>query len=207
MDEVPLELRPAGPILYFTAMCKNTVQYIFSTVMFLVTMTGLAAQVDVKAVVADLESLETLAYCHIVVNNSSTGTITNDDGYFEIRDLANSDTLWVSYIGYEVLAISVREVRGLDTLFLKALSVGIDELTVYSDDGFLYEAIAQCSKVMEGQEAFDSRVYFFLETVDGGRPLEMLEGYYNSTTRGASILTFELKNGRVGWPLQHQGRY
>ena len=59
-----------------------------------------------KGQVVDSESQKPLSASHILNLNSVTGTITNDEGFFEITASAN-DTVMVSYLGHSSIKIKV----------------------------------------------------------------------------------------------------
>ena len=59
-----------------------------------------------KGQVVDSESQKPLSASHILNLNSVTGTITDDEGFFEITASAN-DTVMVSYLGHSSIKIKV----------------------------------------------------------------------------------------------------
>ena len=60
-------------------------------------------------VVRDSESHETLESVSIYTSNN-IGTFTNDEGYFHKKIPADTDTIYLSYIGYKTLAIPSNEI-------------------------------------------------------------------------------------------------
>lgn len=61
---------------------------------------------QLKGQVIDSETQKPLSASHVLNLNSVTGTITNDQGFFEILAKAN-DTVMVSYLGYSSIKIKV----------------------------------------------------------------------------------------------------
>ena len=59
-----------------------------------------------KGQIIDSENKKPLSASHILNLNSVTGTITNDQGFFELTAKAN-DTVMVSYLGYSSIKIKV----------------------------------------------------------------------------------------------------
>ena len=59
-----------------------------------------------KGQIIDSENKKPLSASHILNLNSVTGTITNDEGFFELTAKAN-DTVMVSYLGYSSIKIKV----------------------------------------------------------------------------------------------------
>ena len=61
---------------------------------------NLNAQNVLKGYVLDGLSSNPISYAYIIKTKTKEGTITNDDGYFEI-DYLGTDSIEVSYLGYE----------------------------------------------------------------------------------------------------------
>jgi hypothetical protein len=66
---------------------------------FVVVLTQ--AQTVIRGKVTDASTGDPIPFANVVIKGSSIGTPTNFDGYYEIRGDAPSDTILVSFIGYE----------------------------------------------------------------------------------------------------------
>jgi hypothetical protein len=88
---------------------------------------------SIKGLVIDGKTRRPLPFSNIFLNNKSTGTISNSAGRFELKiaPADNSDTLGISYIGYEMVTIPL---SALDTSILivrlSAEKVQIKEIVV-----------------------------------------------------------------------------
>ncbi len=60
----------------------------------------------IKGQVVDFETKKALSAAHILNLNSVTGTITNDEGFFELPAKTN-DTIMVSYLGFESIKLKI----------------------------------------------------------------------------------------------------
>ena len=186
-------------------MLRQCIRWI-SCLALIVVAQGVDAQRAVSGRVIDASTAEPLPFCHVAIQNSSIGTITNEDGVFSIQ-VSPDDTLLISYIGYETASTTANELLSNNDILLNSMAIDLGELTVYAEDTWLYDLVASCSKVMRKQPVLETRTYFNLETLDKSRPLEMIECYYNAVVQGTDVLQLNLKNGRVGWPVHHEGRY
>tara|TARA_R110002072_G_scaffold33696_10_gene101831 strand:+ start:77 stop:922 length:846 start_codon:yes stop_codon:yes gene_type:complete len=93
---------------YFCGMQQNKILLLF----LLFVSISVYSQTDslvvksLKGQVIDSETKKSLSASHILNLNSVTGTITNDEGFFEIMARAN-DTIMVSYLGHSSIKIKV----------------------------------------------------------------------------------------------------
>ena len=93
---------------YFCGMHQNKILlllFIFLSLNVFSQTDSLAVKI-LKGQVIDSESKKSLSASHILNLNSVTGTITDDQGFFEITAKAN-DTVMVSYLGHSSIKIKV----------------------------------------------------------------------------------------------------
>ena len=93
---------------YFCKMHQNKILlllFIFLSLNIFSQTDSLAVKI-LKGQVIDSESKKSLSASHILNLNSVTGTITDDQGFFEITAKAN-DTVMVSYLGHSSIKIKV----------------------------------------------------------------------------------------------------
>lgn len=92
---------------------------------------------SIRGNITDLYSQEAIAFATIVIQNSDSaiGTISNDDGYFELKDVpVGRHDIQVSFIGYE--PVIVREVEVVSaketflTIRLKESQTSLDEVII-----------------------------------------------------------------------------
>ena len=156
--------------------------------------------------VVDGESGEPLIYCHVRYIGQPGGTITNEDGEFEV-DGSVVDSIEVSYIGYRSQRLSVHSLEDSSVVRLMPMSIELGEISILSEDDGLYRIVAKCARTMQRQPAMTSKAYFHLETLTRDVPLEMMQCYYNGTVEGCAVKDLQLKNGRAGLPKLEGGGY
>jgi hypothetical protein len=113
------------------------------TILVFFSITLLTAQsYTIHGTVTD-EKGSPLPFVNIFLNTSKTGTITNYNGLFSLRFSGNSETMSVSFIGYETQTINVNKNTETVKIQMKSFSTQLDEFVVrgYSPEGLLREAI------------------------------------------------------------------
>jgi hypothetical protein len=157
------------------------------------------SQTVIQVIVRDSKTNEALPYCNISVKGTKKGTITNDDGAFRIYSNLIMDTLVFSYVGYKGLEIPSLRLYHEKFVLLERKDVLLQEFTVHASDEFLYKILEQCrKKIIKNQASCTSKVYYGIETQSRGKPVEILECYYNGYLNGTAIEKLLLKNGRIG---------
>jgi hypothetical protein len=106
-------------------------RYLF---LFLILLSAnLAAQTTVKAKIIRGENGKPLESVNVVNINQVIGTITNKEGFFEIRANAN-DTLHLSYLGYKSLKVNVSNdwvsLQVETTIEMTELALALEEVVV-----------------------------------------------------------------------------
>lgn len=89
--------------------------------------------ITVSGLVSDGESGETLPFVSILVAGTTLGTATNVDGYFSLLEVpTDTQTLILSYIGYETQRIYLSPEVGTDNLAIELQPSGttLDEIVV-----------------------------------------------------------------------------
>jgi hypothetical protein len=158
---------------------------------------AVVAQVDIKGRISDAEDGSSLAFCSIAIKGTSKGCLANEDGYFLIK-AASNDVLIVYSLGYERKEIPVSALMKNNSIKLKQIAKELGEVIVYAEDDRLYELLVRCRKNIVKAKKLTSKAYFQLTTKSNKEPVEMLECYYNATTKGSAIEELKLKNGRAG---------
>ena len=160
-----------------------------------------------QTLVVDAETDEPLAYCHIYFPSLHSGTITNQDGAFDMAGVPPGDSVRFSYVGYETRWLTASEVLRQGRIALRPKSILLSESVILGEDSFLYKAVARCRKRMQSQPQQIAKAYFHLESVSNDVPLEMMQCYYNATIQGCHINELALKNGRAALPRPEDGYY
>jgi len=157
------------------------------------------SQTRITGVVRDSQTGEPLPFSSIAVKSSTQGTIANSDGAFSLPVNLIRDTLVFSYLGYEAMEISAKELAGIKIVLLKRKDILLQEVVVHSSDDYLYEILDRCRKnLLKNCGETVSKVYYGIETKTKDRPVELLECYYNGYLNGISVNSLKLKNGRIG---------
>lgn len=109
----------------------------------------------VKGKVIDINSQLPLAGANIIIKSTSIGTISNDDGYFSIKDIPNGNySITVSYIGYKTVYLSDVWVRPNAYDFL---NVKLEQSIIQIDDITVEENFFKKSLVNEFQSVSFNR--------------------------------------------------
>ena len=77
-------------------------------------MAAVTAQaIDFKGVIIDKATGEPLIGATVQIEGTTTGAVTDIDGKFEIKNVADKDVLIIQYVAYETLRITVdKSVKG-----------------------------------------------------------------------------------------------
>ena len=88
---------------------------VITALVFLITATAFAQQVDLKGQVLDSEfNNEPLAFANVKVKGLDLGAISDENGYYTLALTPGSYTLEVEFIGYESQVISEVIVEAAD---------------------------------------------------------------------------------------------
>jgi hypothetical protein len=105
-------------------------------------------QTYVQGRILDADNNEPLPFATIIFSETTSGTISNAQGIFQLQLTAqHSDTLLVSFIGYESKKVLLQEIIAHPVIYLKPTMVELDELVVYamSPEDILRKAIRKYS--------------------------------------------------------------
>ncbi|PTB95721.1 hypothetical protein C9994_10525 [Marivirga lumbricoides] len=94
---------------------------------------GIAQEMDISGIVKDANTGEALPGAHVLVPSSfSKSNITNEKGYFFLKNLREGDTLIVTFIGYQERIFLASESRDSITILLQPGNVKLKEVMVKS---------------------------------------------------------------------------
>jgi hypothetical protein len=98
---------------------------------FILTITALQLQAQIKGYVKDKKTNERLAFVNIVFDNEKTGTSTGIDGKFQIEN-SQIKTLTFSYLGYKTKTIDLHNIANKQNIVvsLSPTSFNVDEIVI-----------------------------------------------------------------------------
>lgn len=88
------------------------------TILFLLVLSFTQLNAQVSGVVFDAERNEPLPGVNILVKGTLTGTSTNADGFYEIRNVSGTDTLIFSFLGFQTAVVPVNGRSNIDVNLL-----------------------------------------------------------------------------------------
>ncbi len=179
---------------------------LFFLVLVLFLSNSISAQF-VEGYIRDLESNKPLPYASISIENSTRGSISNEEGYFRIKVNETDSFIVCSYVGYKKKRFEIHELKFTEDIFLEPSEVILNITTVHSDNSYLYDIFDKVRGKMLKSETSKSRAYMKIQSQDNEEPIELIECYYNSTSNAAGIKDLKLKNGRAGVSLDLDKKY
>ena len=176
------------------------------------------SQTEVKAIIIDSTTKKPLEFCNI--SSGSKGTITNADGYFSIQVENDTSVLSFSYIGYELLSATAKDIIKTGKVKLNKKAINLEEVVISDNDDYLYEVVFKCRQaLLKNRITKKSKVYLGLETnatitdikypgqnlkskdafkqKQVTEPVELLECFYNADISGQKLNELWYKNGRT----------
>jgi hypothetical protein len=113
-------------------------RYLFGLTLFLCFFSA-DAQLLIQGKILDSETKEPLPFVNVSVRNKSIGTTTGIDGIFKLN-VAPSDSLFISYVGYEAIKVAVLD-KSLSSVSLKPKSHDLKEVEIYAGENPAFEII------------------------------------------------------------------
>ena len=105
---------------------------------------------NIKGRVLDLNSGEPVGYAHVIIENTSVGTVANEDGYFSIicSDKNAALNLIVTHVGYEKQIVPLKKILTDPTILLKPSVTLLEEVVVLDKNPFeILQEAARMKKV------------------------------------------------------------
>lgn len=90
------------------------------------------SQVEYTGTVVDELSGLPLPYANVGIQNTQSGTVSDEKGRFILQHTSNSDSLVISYIGYQPLAVALQTVEQNPTLYLSPQEQQLTDVTITS---------------------------------------------------------------------------
>ncbi|MBQ9339915.1 MAG: SusC/RagA family TonB-linked outer membrane protein [Paludibacteraceae bacterium] len=161
------------------------------TVVVTASLVGVQAAVTVKGVVVDGTG-EPIIGANVLVKGSTTGTITDFDGNWQLEVESNSATLVFSYIGMQSKELSAQEANGA-TITLSEDTEVLEEVVVVGFGTQKKESLTGSVAVV-GAQAFESKGSL-------SSPLEAMQGQ----VPGVIITRSSSAPGDEGWSMNLRG--
>jgi len=107
-------------------------QLVTGLIICLLFLSPLAYSQSIKAIIADEESREVIPDVFVFLDNSSTGSITDAQGEFELKTEGYPNLLLVfSHLNYELYSLEVKNMANMaDTIFLTPSGLVLEEAVV-----------------------------------------------------------------------------
>jgi len=112
---------------------KNFTKFnILSFILFLLLVSGANAQITkIRGSIKDAITNEPLPFVNISFKNSSIGTVTNTDGIFFFETRTPTDSLIISFVGYETQIRAIQKNKYQEfNILLNPKSVYLDEIVI-----------------------------------------------------------------------------
>ena len=166
----------------------------------LIGSTACIAQSSIGGYIFDKSTNKPLPYATIKLIKSETYTITNEDGKFEIKDKYATDSLEVTYIGYNYRKVPLLYFEKNSKLFLSPNIFELKEVLVQADKNYVYNLLnSLIQKYRKKQTIIESKAFLTLTSSARNIPIEQVEGFYNSRQSSSDgIIDLKIKSGRFG---------
>lgn len=151
--------------------------------------------IRVSGIIADKQTQKPLSYVRVYCLQKSVGTLSSQNGYFELKDMEVNDSIVFSYLGYDKLVLTAEKIPKQDTIFLSSKSNLLNEVQVYAEDEWIYKLITT-SKKTASFKPLTAKTYFQLESYIDKKQVELIECYYNGIFNGYELNDLLLKQGR-----------
>lgn len=103
-------------------------------ILLIITISSNAQTRMIEGVVADSVTREPLVYANIYVLNTSIGTTSDEQGYFQLREPAIDQNLRFGYVGYDYKDITFKKQK-LDTIYLSPNNEELKEVVLQVPTG------------------------------------------------------------------------
>lgn len=113
----------------------NTIHIIVIIFVLGIANYSLAQNIDLKGIVVDDKTKTPLKGADVYLVKSDIGTVTDNDGYFiiHIKNIDTSDTLVISFLGYEEKRLSVIDLKEQQIYGLVPKSLGLEEVIITAE--------------------------------------------------------------------------
>lgn len=162
---------------------------------------GLAAQETRLHIAGQLktsDSLHGIPYISIKNTTLKQGTVSNDDGYFQLPVFNENDSIVIASFEYETVRFKVENLNTFFLIYLEPKTKKLDAVTVRPQNQDPLIKLLLSVKNTPQTTTQTAKSYFYLRTYQDTNQIELIEGYYNLTYKGYDITDINLKAGRLG---------
>jgi hypothetical protein len=160
---------------------------------------SVSAQLFIQGKIFDSESRNPLPYAHIVLLNENIGTLSNNDGYFEIKSGNNIAHLQISYVGYETKLVdrTLNDTKKDEVIYLTPKVFTINEVVISPDRiESLIKALYNNYKNKKNNQYSAEAFYRDYSTVDS-LPVNASEIFYKLNINQSGIGDWNFIQGRA----------
>jgi len=147
--------------------------------------------ISIEATVLDKDTNESLPFTNVIIEGTSIGTITNEEGKFEltISKKYSNATIVFSFVGYQNTSIAVKKFKDPKKLvYLTTASTSLDEIVVKVKNKYkelIDEAITNIPKNYAQQPVYLETYY---------RELTKIDNNYTKFADAASLIYYDAYN-------------
>lgn len=163
-----------------------------------------------KGIVTDEEG-DVIIYANIIVENTTDGTISNEDGYFEL-EVDEDVYVQISYLGYESVRIKLKK-DVINKVILKRSAYDLDEVVVTGTGNpgleIIKKAIRKRSIYRKAIKRYDANLYTKgkIKLVDApekifGEELNDMDGVLDTARQGIIYLSESVSKFYYEYPDQ-----
>lgn len=170
---------------------------IFLFIALLSSLSLIAQQSTIQGKISNAANGKPIAYANVYNLTTGKGTLSNIDGYFEINIKSMTDSIQVSFIGFQRQFIDLQESVTNYTMRLEETAQLLSEIIVTpKDDAYLFDLIKACRKNSTKTKK-TAKAYYELKTYEDSMQIELVEGFYNLNFSGYDLEQLQLKAGRL----------
>ena len=144
------------------------------------------------------EKNEPLPYANIHNRTRGIGSISNYEGYFEILIQSYTDTVLITYVGYQPTHIILDSNKNFYQLNLKTNVQMLNAVEIKAtNNDYLYDLIIACRR-NKSKKIDKSKAYYQLKSFINNNQVELVENFYNAKLNSYNLKHLDLKVGRLG---------
>jgi len=144
------------------------------------------------------DSLHGIPYISIKNTSLKQGTVSNDEGYFQLPIFNENDSIVIASFEYETVRFKVENPTTFFLIYLEPKTKKLDAVTVRPQNQDPLIKLLLSLKNTPQTITQTAKSYFYLRTYQDTNQIELIEGYYNLTYKGYDNTDINLKAGRLG---------
>lgn len=153
---------------------------------------------EIEGRIVEATSEEPISYANIYNKQLGRGTIGNADGFFRIPIGDVTDSVQISFVGFNHQMIKLEEGTSFYLIYLEESNILLGQVTVTpKDESYLFALIQKC-KQSASSVALGAKAYFDVKSFIDDSQIELVEGYYNVVLQGYQLADLHLKVGKIG---------